>query len=65
MGTVCFSVAGREGPLLTRTTQLPGNRSDVRDRSVTVALHLLRRVLLGRTDGVPGQGSSLSLPHRN
>ena len=70
VGTVCFSVAGREGPLLTRTTQLPGNRSDVRDRSVTVALHLLRRVLLGRTDGVPGarehtQGSSLSLPHRN
>ena len=70
VGMVCFSVAGREGPLLTRTTQLPGNRSDVRDRSVTVALHLLRRVLLGRTDGVPGQreltqGSSLSLPHRN
>jgi nicotinamide-nucleotide amidase len=55
VGTVCFSVAGREGVLLTRTTQLPGGRPDIRDRSVTVAMHLLRRVLLGQTDGVPGQ----------
>jgi nicotinamide-nucleotide amidase len=55
VGTVGFAVASSDGPLLTRTTQLPGNRSDVRDRSVTVALHLLRRVLLGATDGVPGQ----------
>ena len=55
VGTVCFAVAGRDGPLLTRTIQLPGGRSDVRDRSATVAMHLLRRVLLGATDGVPGQ----------
>jgi hypothetical protein len=27
----------------------------VRDRSVTVALHLLRRVLLGQADAAPGQ----------
>jgi competence/damage-inducible protein CinA-like protein len=63
VGTVCFSVASTEGSLLTRTTQLPGNRSDVRDRSVTVALHLLRRVLLRQTHA-EHQGSSLSLPHR-
>jgi nicotinamide-nucleotide amidase len=55
VGTVAFSVAGPEGPLLTRSTRLPGGRVDVRDRSVTVAMHLLRRVLLGQTDGVPGQ----------
>lgn len=55
VGTVCFAIAGRDGPLLTRTTQLPGGRSDVRDRSATVAMHLLRRVLLGKTDGVPGR----------
>ena len=55
VGTVSFSIAGRDGPLLTRTTQLPGGRVDIRDRSVTVAFHLLRRVLLGETDGVPGR----------
>jgi nicotinamide-nucleotide amidase len=55
VGTVAFSVAGPDGPLLTRSTRLPGGRVDIRDRSVTVAMHLLRRVLLGQTDGVPGQ----------
>jgi nicotinamide-nucleotide amidase len=55
VGTVAFAVAGPDGPLLTRSTRLPGGRFDIRDRSVTVAMHLLRRVLLGQTDGVPGQ----------
>jgi nicotinamide-nucleotide amidase len=55
VGTVAFSIARAGGPVLTRTTQLPGGRADIRDRSVTVALHLLRRVLLGQADGVPGQ----------
>ena len=45
VGTVCFSVRLAEGPTLTRTLLLPGNRSDVRERSTTVAMHLLRRVL--------------------
>ncbi|MCX2713259.1 competence/damage-inducible protein A [Mycolicibacterium sp. J2] len=46
VGTVCFSVAlaGREP--LVRTLRLPGNRSDVRERATTVAMHLLRRELL-------------------
>lgn len=47
VGTVCFSVALAEGGVLTRTTTLPGNRSDVRERSTTVAMHLLRRALCG------------------
>ncbi len=47
VGTVCFSVALAEGDVLTRTTTLPGNRSDVRERSTTVAMHLLRRALSG------------------
>ena len=34
------------GTTLTRTLLLPGNRSDIRERSTTVAMHLLRRVLL-------------------
>jgi nicotinamide-nucleotide amidase len=47
VGTVCFSVMLADGPTLTRTLLLPGNRSDIRDRSTTVAMHLLRRALLG------------------
>jgi PncC family amidohydrolase len=47
VGTVCFSVQLADGPTLTRTLLLPGNRSDVRERSTTVAMHLLRRALLG------------------
>ncbi len=50
VGTVCFSVMLAGGPTLTRTLLLPGNRSDIRDRSTTVAMHLLRRALLGAKD---------------
>ncbi len=45
VGTVCFSVVLGDGSMLTRTTRLPGNRADVRDRSTTVAMHLLLRAL--------------------
>lgn len=47
VGTVCFSVASNNGQRITRSTRLPGGRADVRDRSTTVALHLLRRLLVG------------------
>jgi nicotinamide-nucleotide amidase len=50
VGTVWLSVSGPDGARLTRHVQLPGNRADVRDRSTTVAMHLLRRLLLGETD---------------
>ena len=50
VGTVCFSVWAADGRRLTRRTRLPGSRADIRDRSVTVAMHLLRRVLLGESD---------------
>jgi nicotinamide-nucleotide amidase len=60
VGTVCFSVwmNGGDGPArpprrLTRRTRLPGSRADIRDRSVTVAMHLLRRLLLGEADAAP------------
>ncbi|OBG35141.1 competence/damage-inducible protein A [Mycobacterium sp. E3198] len=45
VGTVCFTVALADGRTDTRTLRLPGNRSDVRERSTTVAMHLLRRIL--------------------
>jgi nicotinamide-nucleotide amidase len=45
VGTVCFTVALAGGAPSTRTVLLPGNRNDVRERSTTVAMHLLRRTL--------------------
>ena len=50
VGLVCFSVAGPDGARLTRSVRLPGGRFDVRDRSTTVAMHMVRRVLLGESD---------------
>jgi nicotinamide-nucleotide amidase len=47
VGLVCFSVAGPDGTRITRSTRLPGGRPDVRDRSTTVAMHLVRALLLG------------------
>jgi nicotinamide-nucleotide amidase len=45
VGTVCFTVMLADGRTDTRTLRLPGNRSDIRERSTTVAMHLLRRIL--------------------
>jgi nicotinamide-nucleotide amidase len=53
VGLVCFSVAGPDGRRLTRSATLPGARVDVRDRSTTVAMHMVRRLLTGE-DNAPG-----------
>lgn len=45
VGTVCFTVKLADGSTDTRTLRLPGNRSDIRERSTTVAMHLLHRAL--------------------
>lgn len=45
VGTVCWSVRLSDGRAITRTVRLPGDRADVRDRSTTVAMHLLLRLL--------------------
>jgi nicotinamide-nucleotide amidase len=45
VGTVCFCVKLADGATDVRTMRLPGSRSDVRERSTTVAMHLLRRAL--------------------
>ncbi len=45
VGTVCFTAMLADGRADTRTLRLPGNRSDVRERSTAVAMHLLRRLL--------------------
>ena len=49
VGLVWLSVSHRDGRRLTRSITLPGTRADVRDRATTVALHLVRRLLLSRT----------------
>jgi competence/damage-inducible protein CinA-like protein len=49
VGLVCFSAVGPDGAI-TRSANLPGARFDVRDRSTTVAMHLVRRLLLGQHD---------------
>jgi nicotinamide-nucleotide amidase len=47
VGYVCICVKSSEGRVLARDPTLPGSRSDVRDRSVSVCMHMLRRLLLG------------------
>ena len=48
VGMVCISVAAADGTRQDRTVQLPGDRALVRERTTTVALHLLRRLLTSR-----------------
>ena len=47
VGTVCLSLAARGGERIDRTVQIPGGRAAVRERTTTVAMHLLRRLLGG------------------
>ena len=47
VGYVCICTKTTDGRILARSPTLPGNRGDVRDRSVSVSLHMLRRLLLG------------------
>jgi nicotinamide-nucleotide amidase len=57
VGTVWFCVSDADGRL-TRRALLPGNRSDIRDRATTVALHLLRRLLLDERDDPAAQATA-------
>jgi nicotinamide-nucleotide amidase len=47
VGYVCVCVKNASGTTLARDPVLPGDRSEIRDRSVTVAMHMLRRLLRG------------------
>jgi nicotinamide-nucleotide amidase len=47
VGTVCVCIAGSGGTvLIERTMRIPGDRASVRERTTTLAMHLLRRALL-------------------
>jgi nicotinamide-nucleotide amidase len=47
VGYVCWCAKRADGAVLARDTRLPGDRAEIRDRSTTVAMHLLRRLLRG------------------
>jgi nicotinamide-nucleotide amidase len=51
VGYVCFCVRLADGTRLARDPVLPGGRADIRDRSVVVAMHMVRRALRG--EGLP------------
>jgi nicotinamide-nucleotide amidase len=47
VGYVCWCARLADGARLARDIRLPGDRREVRDRSTTVGMHLLRRLLSG------------------
>jgi PncC family amidohydrolase len=47
VGYVCWCVKLADGSALARDVGLPGDRTEIRDRSTTVGMHLLRRLLRG------------------
>ncbi|MDX6624807.1 MAG: nicotinamide-nucleotide amidase [Solirubrobacterales bacterium] len=49
VGYVCFNARLADGTVIAREPVIPGDRSDVRERSALVAMHLLR-TLLGGSD---------------
>ncbi len=50
VGLVWLSASHRDGRRLERRVKLPGGRVDIRDRSTTIGMHLVRRLLLGESD---------------
>ena len=50
VGTVCFCVRAADGSSMAREVLLPGGRADIRERSTTVVMHMLRRFLRGEGD---------------
>ncbi len=48
VGTVCWCVRHADGRALARNLRVPGGRVEVRDRSTTVAMHMLREFLGAR-----------------
>ena len=48
IGYVCVCVTTSDGTALPSDPVLPGDRAEIRDRSVTVAMHSVRRLLARR-----------------
>jgi nicotinamide-nucleotide amidase len=64
VGLVWFSVITRGGERINRSARLPGGRADIRDRATTVAMHLLRRLLLGEAPAEAPAAGAGAVPRR-
>jgi nicotinamide-nucleotide amidase len=53
VGYVCICVTVPGGPTIARDPVIPGDRHEIRDRSCTLALHLIRRLLRGEDFPLP------------
>jgi nicotinamide-nucleotide amidase len=47
VGYVCWCVIDASGQVIARDVVMPGDRNEIRDRSTTVAMQMLRRLLRG------------------
>jgi nicotinamide-nucleotide amidase len=47
VGYVCVCVKVDNGPMIARDPVIPGDRVEIKDRSATLAMHLVRRLLRG------------------
>jgi len=47
VGYICWCVLDASGTVLSRDIVMPGDRAEIRDRSTTVAMQMLRRLLRG------------------
>ncbi|TWF74877.1 PncC family amidohydrolase [Pseudonocardia hierapolitana] len=47
VGYVCFCVTTADGRVIARDPRLPGGRTDIRERSTDVGMHLLLRAARG------------------
>lgn len=53
VGLVWLALAGPDGRRIVRRSDQRGTRADIRERSTTSVMHLLRRLLLGESDAPP------------
>jgi nicotinamide-nucleotide amidase len=54
VGLVWVALTSADGRRIVRRTEHLGNRADVRERTTTTVMHLLRRLLMGASDAPPG-----------
>jgi nicotinamide-nucleotide amidase len=47
VGYVCVCVKDASGAIIARDPVMPGNRAEIRERSALLAMHLMRRILIG------------------